>query len=184
MMSEIRFFGEVDLHPQTKKISSQYPAWYAERPMEELKERIDGMERALDRDEVPRDRLAEYKDDLRKQKERYDAIRLSVPKLSGTDKDRIAKIRSEMGEEIKSGYFTRDSMVKGTADAHKEAERMVKPMIDVKPEYGDILKACNVKITDGKVTRDGMVKAWKIVGKLLNRHGGDEDTNPEVLRRD
>jgi len=49
-------------------------------------------------------------------------------------------------------------MDKGTVDAFKEAERMTVAKIDVKPEFAEIVKACNVPVTDGKVTRDHLPK--------------------------
>jgi hypothetical protein len=183
-MAEIKFFGEADLHPTKHVISSEFPAWYAPRPMEQLGEEVDKMERQLDRGEIPSDKLSDFKDALRTKKEQSDRIRESIPKLGEPDKNRLDKARKDMANIIRSGYFTRSQMIKGTVDAHKEAERMVRPLIEVKPEWAEILKASRVPIVDGKVSRDGMVKAWKICGRLLNLNGGDEDTNAETLRKD
>ena len=183
-MAEIKFFGEVDIHPIKKTISSEYPAWYFTRAYDGLCEDVARLERTLARGDVPTDKIAQIKDRLEKTKERRDKIQESIPKLEGKDIDEMAKARKTMSSIIKDGYFTRSSMMKGTADAHKEAERMIKPKVDVKPEFIEYLKAANVPIVDGKVTRDGLVKAWKITGKLLNLHGKDEETDAEVLRRD
>jgi len=183
-MSDIKFFGEVDLHPKKGNVTSQYPAWYFERPLDELSEEIGKMERALDRGGIPPDKAPEMREKLAKYKERYDKIMTSVPVLSDVEKDKLAKTRRDMGKLVQEGMFSRSKMMAGTADAHKEAERMIKPTIEVKPEMRSLLESCNVKIVNGKVTRDGMAKAWKIIGKLLNRHGGDEETNIEILRKD
>jgi soluble cytochrome b562 len=183
-MSDIKFFGEVDLHTKKGTVASEYPAWYFDRPLDELSENIDKMERAIARGTVPADKLSEMREHLQQYKERYTKIMESCPKLTDAEKDKLVKVRRDMGKQITDGLFSRSHMQKGTVDAHKEAERMVKPMIDVKPEYHDLLRACNVRIVNGKITRDGMAKAWKIIGKLLNRHGGDEETNVETLRRD
>lgn len=184
-MSEIKFFGEVDLHKKRPGlVASEYPAWYFDRPLDELAEEIDKMERALENNRIPMDKIPDAKEQLAKYRDRYTQIMESCPKLSDVEKDKLAKQRREMGKLIAEGMFTRSSMQKGIVDAHKEAMRMSKPMIEVKPEHAELLRACNVKVVNGKVTRDGMGKAWKILGKLLNRHGGDEDTNVEVLRKD
>jgi hypothetical protein len=183
-MAEIQFFGEVDIHPTKKHISSEYPAWYFDRNVENMGEEVDRLDRQITRGEIPQDKMSEIKDQLDKTRERYQKILGSMPKLDGPAKDNAYKARKAMALEIKDGYFTRTQMLKGTADPHKEADRMSIPMIQVKPEYAEYLKASNVPIKDGKVTRDGLIKAWKITGKLINRHGGDEDTNAETLRRD
>jgi hypothetical protein len=183
-MADIKFFGEVDLHKKTGKISSEYPAWYFDRPLDNLREEVEHMERALERGGVPADKQAENRVKLENTKARYENILQSIPKLSPQEKDRLAKARKTMGEEIRSGFFTRSQMDKGTADAFKEAERMMLPKIEVKPEFADLLHSCNVPVVDGRVTRDNLAKAWKILGKALNRNGGEEETNVETLRRD
>ena len=71
-------------------------------------------------------------------------------------------------------------MRKGLADAREEMKRMTEPCIEVRGDAMNIAKACNVKITKGKVSRDGAAKVWKILGKAL----GDSPTNIEHLRRD
>jgi hypothetical protein len=183
-MSEIQFFGEIDIHPTKKIIHSEYPAWYFDRPFEQLGEEVGRMERLLERGGVPPDKMADFREQFTKKKDQLQRIQESIPKLSGEDKTRLAKARKDMAAEIRAGYYTRTQMVKGLVDIHKEAERMVKPMVEVKPEFVEILKGCNIKVENGKVSRDNLVKAWKIAGKLLNRHGESEETNAETLRRD
>jgi len=183
-MSEIKFFGEVDIHPTKKMINSEYPAWYFDKPYEQLGEDVGRMERQLERGAIPSDKLGEFKDQLSKRQEQLRKINESIPKLTGEEKDKLAKARKDMASLIKAGYFTRTQMQKGLVDVHKEAERMVKPLVEVKPEFAEIIKGCNIKVENGKISRDNLVKAWKITGKLLNRHGGDEETNAETLRRD
>jgi hypothetical protein len=183
-MADIKFFGEVDIHPTKKHISSEYPAWYFDRNLDTLKEETEQLERALKRSDIPAEKIADVRAQYEKMKGQYEQILSSIPKLDGTAKDAVHKARKVLAAEIKDGYFTRTQMQKGTADAHKEADRMSVPMVPVRPEFAEYLRASNVPIVDGKVTRDGLVKAWKITGKLLNRHGGDEETNAEILRRD
>ncbi len=183
-MAEIQFFGEVDIHPTKKIVSSEYPAWYFDKPFEQLGEDVARMERQLEKDLVPRDKVGDFKDELRKKKDQFERIADSIPKLTEVDKDRLSKTRKEFAKIIQAGYFRRSDMIKGTVDAHREAERMSKPMVEVKPEFAELLKSARVPIVNGKCTREGIIKAWKLTGKLLNKHGGDEDTNAETLRRD
>ena len=184
-MSEIKFFGEVDIHPTKKHISSEYPAWYFSKALENLEEDIGRIERQLGRGQVPADKVPIFRERLAQFKERHDKIIESIPKLSDAEKDDLAKSRKELAKIIREGYFSRSSMMKGTADPQKEADRMSKPMVALKPEFVDLMKGCNVRISeDGKVPREGLVKAWKMAGKLLNLHGGDEETNAEILRKD
>ena len=183
-MAEIQFFGEVDIHPTKKMIMSEMPAWTMNKHFEQLGEEVARMERTLEKGGIPHDRLGDFKDQLRTKKEKYEQIANSIPKVSDADRDRLAKVRKEMAKTIQSGYYKRSDMIKGTVDARREAERMIRPMIEVKPEFAELLKNANVPITDGKCTRDGLVKGWKLIGHLLNRYGGDEDTNAETLRRD
>jgi len=46
-MAEIKFFGEVDLNKKTGGVSSEYPAWYFDRPLDGLAEDVGRMERML-----------------------------------------------------------------------------------------------------------------------------------------
>lgn len=117
-MSEIQFFGEVDIHPTKKVISSEYPAWYFDKPFEQLGEEVAKMERALASGKIPPDKVGDFKDQLRTKKDRYEKIQDSIPKLSGEVKDKLAKTRKELGALIKSGYYTRTQMEKGLVDAH------------------------------------------------------------------
>ena len=180
----IQFFGEIDYHPTKKHLSSEYPAWYFDRPLEQVKEESERMEREMARGVVPADKIPIYREKLAANKEKYEKIVSSIPKLEGGDMDDLAKLRKDMSKEIKDGYYTRNQMQKGLVDAHKEAERMVKPIIPVDGKLAELAGACKVRVVDGKVSRDGMVKMWKMTGKLMNYHGANEETNAEVLRRD
>ena len=182
-MAGIKFFGEIDLSRKNTPVS-QYPAWYFDQPLDRLQEDISALHRQIERGDAPQDKMPEIKARLGQLEERYEKIRESIPKLSELDKDKISKARKAMAAHIRDGYFSRSQMDKGTVDAFKEVERMRTPKVEVKPEFAEFLGPCNVKVQDGKVSRDGLVKAWKILGKALNRNGGEEDTNAEVLRRD
>jgi hypothetical protein len=75
--------------------------------------------------------------------------------------------------------FTASDMMRGTADAHVEAERMVKPCVKIQSEYeAGLAKACGMNIENGKVSRNDAARIWKIQGKLL----GESILDAEQLR--
>ena len=55
---------------------------------------------------------------------------------------------------------------------------MKQPLINIRGNI-EAAEAMGVKVADGKVSRDGATKMWKVAGKLLG-----EATNGEALRRD
>ena len=104
-----------------------------------------------------------------------DKISSSRPKLKGKDKDDIAKGYKELGGQIAESMFTLSDMKRGTASAHEEARRMVKPIISVDPK---LAASCGVNTKDGMVSRNDASKIYKIMGKLIG-----DNTNIEVLRK-
>ena len=176
----MKFFGEAD-RTRDGKIKSDYPAWYQEQHLEDLRESIAQQERSLEEGSVPPERRGQYKERLNQEKERLEQIETSKPKLAGVEKDTAVKFRKEMGDKISDTLYRKSHIEKGVVNAHEEARRMTEPCIEVKGEAeAEILKECGARITEGgKVTRTEAEKAWKIVGKAL----GEEMTNVEILRK-
>jgi hypothetical protein len=170
---EIVFFGEVDRHSKGG-FSSEYPAWYFPRQLEEMKEELRGKEEAL---EVPGiARRQELRQQVAELKHRIHEIESSKPKLSAKQKDDLAGRMRELGEEIRSAMPPRSDMMKGLADSHEEVRRMTEPCVKIDPE---LARACGVPVTKGLATRDGAVKVWKIGTRALG-----EPSNVERLRRE
>ena len=176
----MRFFGEAD-RTKDGKIKSDYPAWYQEQHVEDLRESIKQQERSLEEGSVPPERKGQYRERLNQEKERLEQIETSKPKFAGPEKDTVSKFRKEMGDKIADAHYRRSHMEKGLVNAHEEARRMTEPCIEVKGQAeAEILKECGARITEGgKVTRTEAEKAWKITGRAL----GEDMTNVEVLRK-
>jgi hypothetical protein len=129
---------------------------------------------------VPKGSLNEFKQALIDKEAKLRQFEMAVPKLSSKTKDRINRVREELGNEIRDRMFTYDQMqqTRGISYAQEEMRRMTEPCIKL---TGDTLKAAhaaNVRVTGGKVTRTGAEKVWKIASKLLG-----EESNVEALRR-
>jgi hypothetical protein len=108
-----------------------------------------------------------------------EAIEKSQPKVDEATKDKLNKVRKELGKEISTLLFSRSDMRKGLADARTEAMRVETPMIEVSKDCFEIAKACNVTPVNGKISRTQAEKIWKISGRFLG-----ESSNAESLRRD
>ncbi len=173
----VQFFGEVDINKHGRH-ASEYPSWYNAQHVDELKESIDSMERALARGQVPAESREEARLQLAREKDKLQKILMSKPKHSGPQTDALAKAYRQLGSEIKSALFNYSEMEKGTADAHEEMHRMVDPVITVPTVAKQFLSQMGITMTDGKISRNAASKAYKILGRLL-----DENTNVETLRK-
>jgi len=104
-----------------------------------------------------------------------------MPKLSDGEKDRLARIyKEELSPQISASLFTRTDMMKGMANPHEEAKRMVQPCIKLSGEAVQFADLCKVEVKNGNmVSRNNAAKMFKLIGKLLGM-----PTNIEVLRKD
>lgn len=177
--AEFKIFGEADIDSHGK-IRSQYPSWYFDHLKEELQNDISVTETMLKFDRIPKSEVAITQERLAQKKEKLKSLEKSCLELRGKVKDKIAKIRSELGEAISELQYSRSDMMKGLASAREEARRMTEPMIPVTGDSYKFAQACNVRVIKGKVTRNGAEKMWKIASKAL----GDCATNVESLRKD
>lgn len=177
-MSGVQFFGEVDRN-EKGQISSQFPAWYFEAHVDELKESIARKERSLQRGDIPPDAIPTTKAELAQETVRLDEIMKSKPNVSDTERNLIWKHYKALGKKISDTMFTRSDMMFGTASAHEEAKRMTQPIIELDKDQLALADAIGVKAEDSKVSRNNAAKIFKMLGKLLG-----EPTNIEVLRKD
>ena len=178
----ITFFGKVD-RDKLGKITSEYPAFYFQRQTEDLLEDIAKHERALETHSVPPSEIQYTKSELAQMKAKAKEIYESKPNLSSTQRNDVVDNYKKLGKEIGERLFTRSDMMKGTADAHVEANMMTTGCIKIdNAATHDLAMACNVSIEKrGKshyISRNAAQKMWQIAGKYLG-----EPTNPEVLRR-
>jgi hypothetical protein len=178
-MSSVEFFGKVD-KGQKGEISSQFPAWYFESHLDELRESIARKERSLKRGDIPPDSIPETRAELAKESERLKAIEGSKPTLSDQEKNLLYKCHKSLGSKIQDSMFTRSEMMMGTASPHEEAKRMSQPIIVLSKEELSLAKGCGVTVDDkNMVSRNAASRIFKMVGKLI-----DQPTNIEVLRKD
>lgn len=175
----VEFFGEVD-KGQKGEISSQFPAWYFESHLDELRESIARKERSLKRGDIPPDSIPDTRAELAKEIERLRLIEKSKPTTSDQERNLLWKCYKSLGSKIQDCMFTRSEMMLGTVSAHEEAKRMSQPCIALGKEELALAKGCGVVVDENKmVSRNGASRIFKMVGKLIG-----EPTNIEVLRKD
>ncbi len=176
-LEDVVFFGPVDRQGRRLdgRISSDWPAWYFDVHVDELKSEIEDQQRSLDMGLIHPTEVEITKRRIKEKKARMDEIVSSKPKLKPIQKDRLHLLTEEWGEIIKDSMFTRDEMMMGLAGAHEEVKRMTEPAFRVDPK---IAAAMGVTAQGGKVSRDELTRMWKIGRKHLG-----ESTNAEVLRR-
>ena len=178
----VTFYGKVDIKKHGK-IASQMPSWTMQVQLENMAEGIAKKERALANGTIPADDIMRTKEELKKEKERYEDIISSRPKLSETDENMLSKTYKTLGNEIKQSLFTRSDMKLGFADAHEEVRRMKDPIIGISKEIANLCEDNGVRVErksgSNYVSRDNASKLWKIIGKYLG-----ESSNIETLRRD
>jgi len=165
--SKIIWFGEVDMNKKGVP-SGDYPGWTFDQQIEELGREISSIERGFDLDAYTGKDKVKMRELLKQRKDRYEAIVSSKPKLGGKDKDAVYASFKDLGARIGESMFTYTEMHKQTADAHVEADRMVKPCIEIKSELeADFCKQRGIKIVDGKISRNHASQMAQIFGKAL-----------------
>lgn len=170
----IEFFGEVDKNSKGE-ISSEMPSWFHDQHLDYLEEGVAKKKRQILRDEIPQETIHTVKNEIKKQEKKIKQIKVSIPKLIGGQKDKVAKAYHELKNIISDDMPTEYENKKGTVKPQEELKRWKIPHIKIDPE---LAKACNVKTTNGKVTGDGAAKMYRLMGKRLG-----ENYDIERIRR-
>jgi len=173
--SKIRFFGEVDLD-RDGKITSDMPAWYFERHIDEMEEGILRKENQLARGAIAADNVPMIKEEIKAEKAKLRKIKESKPTLTGNQVDRCWRVYKSLTEQIQASMPTRKQSKDGLVNPYDELKRLKQKHIKIDPE---IAKACGVKAVQGKISGDEANKCYQIIGRTLG-----ENTNVEALRRD
>lgn len=180
--SKIEIFPAMDRQNKKPdgKICSEYPCWYLKSQiaaeLEDIRMEKDNYKRFKeDYGPVKRVKLLKI---LKLREDRLKDIMNSKPTLSDKQKDALWKEYNRLGEQIKNSLFDRSSMQLGNVRVAEEARRCTSPIIDVDGR-NELFEALNIKIEKGMISRNGAIKAWKIIGALL-----DEDRDAENLRKD
>jgi len=166
---KISFFGAVDRKDGHKDgaVMSSYPAWFFNRHIDDLKESIASDERMMERGQVPVQAQPTHIADIKQRKERLDKIMESQPSLNVGQRAHLERVHRELESRIVDARFTYDEMRYGSASAHDEMMRQKMPCIKMEP---DIVQSLNLKAnSDNLVSRDEAEKAWKIIGRRLER---------------
>lgn len=166
------FFSGIDAK------GSQYPAFYFDTHIADLKETIHSKENSIRTGRVDADKVWTIKAEIERDQKTLEEIERTKPHLSDPEKNLLYKAYKEIGKRISQTLFSRSEMMMGLASPHEEAKRMTEKLIDIK-EFVDLAKACKVELEKGKASRNGAAKIFKIVGKIIG-----EPTNIEVLRKD
>lgn len=173
-------FGQIDKN-RSGRIASEYPAWYYDVHIENLKESIGKAKRALDRGAVQPEMVPVMRVEIERDEAKLSEIENYQPKLSVAEREKLQKLyKEELCPLISQSLFTYTQMQKGLAPAHEEAKRMIKPVLEVNsPMLAEMVEAVGGKLIGKKASRNDVAKVFKLVGRLLG-----EATNVEVLRRD
>jgi hypothetical protein len=172
----IQFFGDVDMN-ENNKITSQLPAWYFDRAVDEMQESIDRKKRALKAHMIKEDLIQRTENEIKAEEKRILEVNDSRPKLDGRQQDKCAEAYKQLADQIQNSMPTRKQSRDGLVSPHKELQRMKNKHITIDPT---IARACGVKVDkSNRISGDEAAKCYKILGKLLN-----ENTNVESLRRD
>lgn len=167
----------IDRRPD-KEPASPFPAWYFENKQSELEMSISQMENQIKLGLVNPESMMNMKQEVSKLRLRLGEIRASKIKLTTKQEDALNNFRKKAGELLRDSMPTRSAMQKGLANAHTEMKLNTEPKFGVSG-YEDVLRAMNIKIKNGKVSRNELAIAWKIASKYFN-----EESNVEYLRKD
>jgi len=178
MASKTEFFGEIDRDVRNR-IASEYPAWYFETHLSNMKEEMESLKRRIARGEVPHDGIPQAEAEVRNMNERITHIESSRPEIKEEEKNELMSLHNELSGKIADSMFTRSEMKMGLASPHEEASRMVDKRISISPKLKGLAASCNISMAGAKISRNDATRIWKILGKLLGI-----GTNVEGLRKD
>lgn len=176
---KLEVFGSLDRNHRNQVVS-EFPAWYFETHLDNMKEERDSLIRRLEGGRVSAEEQPYARAEAQHLAERIKQIEESRPEIRDNERATLQKHYKELANKIQDSMFTRSEMMMGTASANEEARRMVNPCIGLSPSIRPMATACNVKMDHGgKVSRNGAVKIWKIIARLIG-----EGSNVEALRLD
>ena len=181
VLESVQFFGAVDRKDRRADgaICSEYPAFYFDVHLNDLKESIASKERMIKAGLVHPTEMPFAQAELAKEKTRLAEINNARVVLKGKDKDEAWALYKELGTQIQDSMPTRTDMMKGLASPHDEVKKShLEPFINVKGNE-KVFAQIGVKTVGGKVTRNQAARMYKILGKALG-----ENTNTERLRKD
>lgn len=179
----VEFFSAIDKvdGPTGKgQIASTLPAWYFEKPIRDLEDDIRQTKRRLDAGNIPHNREAQVKAELRRKEKKLASLKDTKPVLDAKTTDLCSGVHKELSKSIQDAMFSREDDKRGLVNPAVTVDRMTRPCIKVSPEVAKMAVMNGFPLSkDQKMTMTDATLLWKMNGRLL-----DGDTNVEVLRRD
>jgi hypothetical protein len=170
------FYAEHDIDDKGR-ISSEYPSWYTPHMLREMEDEIANMEGALLTGQIPKGYEAEYRDNLVGKKERFEKAKDSSL-VTDVDRGKVGDALKDVAAILKDEMPSTRAMADGFIDSDMELRKITIPYIKVDERIAELCQAANVPIVEGKVSREGLAKAWKIGTKWMGEYA-----NVEVLRK-
>ena len=170
----ISFFSEVDLRNDGKP-ASEYPSWFFDIHIAEMKENIERKKRQLDRGLVHPEMIMRVRMEVQNEEKRLKELEGSKPRLTKGQKDVVYREYQKLADQLSESMPTRREDRQGFVRPHEELKRLNTAYIDIDP---NVAAACGLgKRT--KITGKQAAKCYQIMGKALG-----EDANVEKLRKD
>jgi hypothetical protein len=163
MGKEIQFFGKCDRN-SLGEVKSEFPFWMMPQHIDELKYSIENDERALSAGYTQPENRPSIEQRLRENKSKLKILEADMPVPDAGQIDLISRVIKIFEKDLRAAFHKEDDMKSGKADAHEEARRMSEFIIDLRNDtmLTKLAQEANVRIENGKLTRDGAVKVWKI----------------------
>jgi hypothetical protein len=175
---EIIWFTEVDYNNKGK-VSSDFPCYYYDKSIKELKEAIRVLEQQLDDGVFTGIKKREAARNLSMKKDRYDKIINGTPKLEGKTKDKVVNSLKGLEESITESMFSYDSHWKQTADPHVVADRLSNPCIEIKDEVvASFARQRGMRMEGKKISQNDANIICKVMSKLLGKPTDVERLRP------
>ena len=121
--SKIRFFGEVDLN-RDGGITSDMPAWYFERQIEDLEENIKRKQGMIDRGAIQPDQIPILRGQIEAEATKLKAIVGSRPKLTDKQRDTCYKVYQNLAQQIGDSMPSRKKAKDGLVNPQNELKRL------------------------------------------------------------
>ncbi len=168
--------GDVD-----GQVQSEYAAWMCNSQIDTLDNEINELQSDLNGGRIPGNEVFEAKEELNVLQGRFDDIVMSKPVYSHSQENFLHKELNKMTSDMRDTLYSRYDQHRGKgsiARPQQEADLNDKPCININPE---VARICNIgpeKIVNGKVSRNMIDKARKI----LCGYFGRDDASREAIR--
>ena len=106
-----QFFGSVDRDVKSN-VTSEFPAWYFETHLDNMREERASLVRRMERGQVPQDNIPYAKQEAAAMQERIDEIMNSRPEIRDNERSELQRHHKELSKKITEAMFTRSEMMR------------------------------------------------------------------------